>query len=322
MAGRGLHHVTLISSDAERSCRFYACLLGMRLVKRTVSHEDPGTFHLCFGDDAGRPGALFTLFPWQRVPRGRRGACEAWRASFRVPAGSLDWWARRLRGADIAHRLDQTAFGEACLTFEDPDGAMLALVEAASPARSAASTCPDVPAAFALQGLHDLVLKVRKADPLSELFREVLGFTETVRNGKLVRLAAHDGPGGTITLDEAGRLARGQLGAGSVHHVAFRARDAADQDALVQALHDRYGIVATEPRDRIYYRSVNFRSTCGLLLELATDGPGFDVDESIEELGLSLKLPPSLEKRRGELERLLPPLPTPTCRRHVFEEIT
>lgn len=321
MAGRGLHHVTLISSDAERSCRFYACLLGMRLVKRTVSHEDPGTFHLCFGDGAGRPGTLFTLFPWQRMPRGRRGACEAWRTSFRIPPGSLDWWAHRLRAADVACLSDQTAFGEACLTFDDPDGAMLALVEAETPAPSAAWNHSEIPSSRALQGLHDLVLKVRKADPLSELFREVLGFTEMGRTGKLVRLAAHGGPGGTITLDETGSLARGQLGAGSIHHVAIRAHDAADLDALVQALHDRYGILATEPKDRVYYRSANFRSTCGLLLELATDGPGFESDEGFEMLGTGLKLPSSLEERRGELELLLPSLPTPTCKRHLFEEI-
>jgi glyoxalase family protein len=265
---------------------------------------------------------LFTLFPWQRVPRGRRGACEAWQTSFRIPSGSLDWWSRRLSEADVPHRLDQTAFGENCLTFEDPDGAMLALVEANPFTQPAVWNSSEVPAAHALQGLHDLVLKVREADPLSELFREVLGFTEIGRNGKLVRLATHDGAGGTITLDETGRLARGQLGAGSIHHVAIRARDAADQDTLVQALHDRYGIVATEPKDRIYYRSVNFRSTCGLLLEIATDGPGVDVDESFETLGMGLKLPSSLEERRGELELLLPSLPAPTCKRHVFEEIT
>lgn len=322
MAGRGLHHVTLISSDAERSCRFYACLLGMRLVKRTVSHEDPGTFHLCFGDEAGRPGTLFTLFPWQRVPRGRRGACEAWRTSFRIPLGSLDWWTQRLQEADVPHRSDQSAFGENRLTFEDPDGAMLALVEAGPPVQSAAWNPSEVPTSCALQGLHDLVLKARETDPLSELFREVLGFTEIGRNGRLVRLAAHDGAGGTITLDETGRLARGQLGAGSIHHVAIRASDAADQDALVQVLHDRYGIVATEPKDRIYYRSVNFRSTCGLLLEIATDGPGVQIDESFEMLGRSLKLPPSLEERRSELELFLPALPTSTCKRHLFEEIS
>jgi glyoxalase family protein len=232
--------------------------------------------------------------------------------------GSLSWWTRRLQEAGIPHRSDQSAFGEDRLTFEDPDGTMLALVEAGPPAQKVAWNPPEIPASYCLHGLHDLVLKVRKADPLSELFREVLGFTETGRNGKLVRLAAHDGPGGTITLDEAGRLARGQLGAGSIHHVAIRARDATDQDALVQALHERYGIAATEPKDRIYYRSVNFRSTCGLLLEIATDGSGFEVDESFEALGMGLKLPSFLEERRGELELLLPPLPTRSCQRHVL----
>ncbi|QRM33609.1 VOC family protein [Microvirga sp. VF16] len=311
MAGRGLHHVTLISSDAERSWWFYARLLGMRLVKRTVSHQDPGTFHLCLGDETGRPGTLFTLFPWQRVQRGRRGACEAWQTSFRIPAGSLDYWTRRLNMADVHHRVSQTVFGENCLTFEDPDGALLALVEAGLPAQPTAWRHPEIPASYALQGLHDLVLKVREADPLSELFREILGFAEIGRHGGLVRLRAHDEPGGTITLDGSGPLARGQLGAGSIHHPAFRACNAADQDALVQALHDRYGIAATEPKDRVYYRSVNFRSTCGILLEIATDGPGFDVDESFETLGRSLRLPPNLEARRAELQRLLPSLPTP-----------
>jgi glyoxalase family protein len=322
MAGRGLHHVTLISSDAERTCCFYAGLLGMRLVKRTVSHEDPGTLHLYLGDEAGRPGTLFTFFPWQRAPRGRRGACEAWQTSFRIPEGSAHWWAARLSAASVPYRMGESAFGETCLSFDDPDGALLVFVEGGFPTAPVSWIHSEIPHCHAVHGLHDLVLKVREADPLGELFREVLGFEEVARIGKLVRLTAHQGPGGTITLDETGRTPRGQLGAGCVHHAAFRARDAVDQDSLVRALHDRYGIVATAPKDRIYYRSVNFRSTCGLLLELATDGPGLGIDESFETLGTGLKLPSALEARRHEIQQLLPPIPLETWRPCVHESVS
>jgi glyoxalase family protein len=309
MAGRGLHHVTLVSSDVVRSCRFYGQLLGLRLVKRTVSHEDPGTYHLCFGDGTGRPGTLFTLFPWQRTARGKRGACEAWRTSFRVPEGSLDWWRRHLTKAEIEVRREDSPFGTASLVFEDHDGALLALVEAAGPAAQVTWHHPEIPPEHAIIGLGNLVLKVREADPIGELFREVLGFAETGREGKLVRLEAHDGPGGTITLDETGQVAMGRIGAGSIHHVAFRARDAADEDAMAAELLKRYVIRTTAPKDRTYFRSVNFRSTCGLLMEIATDGPGFEIDEPAEALGSRLTLPLFLEARRTEIQQFLPPLP-------------
>ncbi|EIM25994.1 VOC family protein [Microvirga lotononidis] len=318
MVGRGLHHITLISSDAERSCRFYAGLLGMRLVKRTVSYEDPGSFHLCMGDEKGRPGTLFTLLPWQRVQRGRLGACEAWATTFRVPDGSLDWWAQRLQAAGVRHDRVETAFGERSVLLEDPDGASLSLVEKDEPVSDGPWRNPHVPDDCAIQGLHDLVLKVRRADPLIEMFREVFGFARCSTVGNLSRLEAHGGAGGVVTLDEAKRLARGQLGAGSIHHVAIRAHDAADLATMVRELRDRYGIIADEVRNRTYYRAVKFRSTCGLLLEIATDEPGFEFDESYETLGRTLKLPSSLEMRRDELQQLLPLLPE--CGRHFFED--
>lgn len=309
MGGRGIHHVTLVASDVERSCRFYGSVLGLRLVKQTVSHEDPGTYHLCFGDESGRPGTLLTLFPWQRVARGKRGACEAWQVTFRVPRGSLSWWSRRLAAADVEGRSATLAFGKSAYVFDDPDGAQLALVEGDVPAHSIARQNPSVPAEHAVGGLHDLVLKVREADPIGELFREVLGFDQAGRDGTSVRLVAHPGPGGAITLDETGQVPMGRLGAGSVHHAAFRARDAADEDRMAAELMERYGIRSTMPKDRTYFRSVNFRSTCGLLMEIATDGPGFEVDEPLATLGTRLALPPFLEPRRPEIRRLLPPLP-------------
>jgi glyoxalase family protein len=310
MTGRGLHHVTLVSSDVVRSCLFYGRLLGLRLVKRTVSHEDPGTYHLCFGDGTGRPGTLFTLFPWQRTARGKRGACEAWRSSFRIPRGTFGWWEKHLHAAGFHAAREEGVFGQTALLFEDPDGALLALVENGTAATPAVWHHPDIPAECAIQGLEDLVLKVREADPIGELFREVLGFREVARSGKSVRLEAHGGLGGTITLDETGQAAMGRLGAGSIHHMAFRARDAADEDAMAAELLRRYVIRTTIPKDRTYFRSVNFRSTCGLLMEIATDGPGFLVDEPLEALGSSLTLPSFLEARRTELKRLLPALPS------------
>ncbi|KQT44561.1 hypothetical protein ASG43_14660 [Aureimonas sp. Leaf454] len=309
MAARGLHHVTLVSSDVDRSCRFYGAALGLRLVKRTVSHEDPGTYHLCFGDEMGRPGTLLTLFPWPRVARGQPGACEAWRTSLRIPIGTSSWWSRRLDRLGIAHRRATLPFGESALVFQDPDGAQLSLSEGSGSTRRPDWRHPEIEGGAAILGLHDLVLKVRQADPIGELFREVLGFRETAREGLSIRLAAHEEPGGTITLDETGQVPMGRLGAGSVHHAAFRASDAADEDRMAAELMARYAIRTTVPKDRTYFRSVNFRSTCGLLMEIATDGPGFCVDEPVEALGTRLTLPPFLEPRRPELQSLLPPIP-------------
>lgn len=309
MRGRGLHHVTLISSDVDRSYRFYAGILGLRLVKQTVSHEDPGTYHLLFGDESGRPGTLLTLFAWPRVARGKRGSCEAWRVSLRIPPGSLPWWSRRLAAAGMPGRSASLPFGEPAYVFEDPDGALLSLAEGTAPPRPTIWRHPDVPSEHAITGLHDLTLKVRQADPIGELFREVLGFSELARDGSSVRLAVHREAGGTITLDETGQVPMGRLGAGSVHHAAFRAADAADEDRMAADLFERYAIRCTAPKDRTYFRSRNFRSTCGLLMEIATDGPGVEVDETLGTLGTSLKLPPFLETRRGELEALLPALP-------------
>ncbi|GGD26392.1 VOC family protein [Aureimonas glaciei] len=308
MGGRGLHHVTLIASDVDRSHRFYGAVLGLRLVKRTVSHEDPGTYHLFFGDETGGPGTLLTLFPWQGVARGHRGACEAWRTSLRVPAGSLDWWSRRLGAAGVDARGVTLAFGETALVFEDPDGALLSLAEGPGQTDGSVWRHPQIANGAAIIGLHDLVLKVRQADPIGELFREVLGFREVAREGLAVRLVAHDGPGGMITLDETGQVPMGRLGAGSVHHAAFRALDSADEDRMAAELLTRYAIRTTVPKDRTYFRSVNFRSTCGLLMEIATDEPGLIVDETLGGLGTSLVLPSFLEARRVELECLLPRL--------------
>jgi glyoxalase family protein len=309
MTGRGLHHVTLVSSDVARSCRFYGHLLGMRLVKRTVSHEDPGTYHLCFGNAAGHPGTLFTLFPWERAARGKRGSCGAWRTSLLIPKGSSDWWKKRLMLAGLDVRQEQDAFGQTSLVFEDEDDALLALLESSNAAAPAGWHHPEIPAEHAIQGLGDLVLKVRNADSIENLFREVLGFEETGREGGMVQLKAHDGPGGTITLDETGPIPMGRLGAGCIHHAAFRARDNVDEDAMAAELLRHYAIVATMPKDRTYFRSVNFRSDCGLLMEIATDGPGFEVDELFTALGTNLALPAFLEPRRPELQRSLPAIP-------------
>ena len=307
MTGRGIHHVTIVSSDADRTCAFYGLLLGLRLVKRTVSHEDPGTYHLCFGDDRGRPGTLLTFFPWQRTSKGSRGACEAWKIVFRVPVASIPWWERRLAVTGVRSRMEESVFGEELLCFEDPDGTALALIgsDTGSPVWSRV----DIPAEHSLSGVHDVVLKVREADPIGGIFREVLGFTGAERIGCSLRLVAHDGSGGMITLDEAKKASRGRMGAGSIHHAAFRARDRADEDAMVARLYQLYGIRTSVPKDRSYFRSVNFRSTCGMMMEIATDGPGFETDEAYETLGTDLKLPPALEERRIEIERFLPLLP-------------
>ncbi|MGU3537499.1 ring-cleaving dioxygenase [Methylobacterium sp. A54F] len=302
----GIHHVTAIAGPARRNRDFYTRVLGLRLVKRTVNFDDPGTYHLYYGDEAGSPGSLLTFFPFAHAAPGRAGIGESSETAFRVPRGSIGWWTQRLVAMGVPFEAPAQIFGETVLPFRDPDGTALALVGVDGDEAADAVTGSDVPAEHAIRGLHGVTLLLAEAGPTAAILTDVLGFSETGREGVRTRFSA--GAGGTVTLRAVGGFLRGRPGAGTVHHAAFRAADDAAQAAMVARLTEGHGLSVTEQRDRAYFRSVYFREPGGVLFEIATDAPGFAVDEPAAELGRTLKLPPALEPHRATIADALPPL--------------
>jgi glyoxalase family protein len=304
-----IHHVTAISGNAQRNLDFYAGTLGLRLVKKTVNFDDPGTYHFYYGDEEGRPGTLITFFPWEHAAPGRNGIGLAEEVAFRVPIASIGYWTHRLLEKGLAPRPPLRRFGEPTLTFSDPHGLVLALVGVPEAAGEAAWGNGPVPTEHAIRGLHGVTLMLADAGPTAAILAGVLGFHEKGREGSVVRYAADgEGPGANVTLRSAGNFLPGRQGRGSVHHIAFRAADDAEQARMVEALARDHGIAATGQKDRNYFRSVYFREPGRILFEIATDGPGFTVDEPKAALGEDLKLPPFLEPRRAELIEMLPPI--------------
>ena len=313
MSEIGLHHVTAFSGPAGRNLDFYTRGLGLRLVKRTVNFDDPGTYHLYYGDAAGRPGTILTFFPIEHAARGRAGLGETQETALRVPRRSIGWWTHRLIERGVEHDALVHVFGEPTLRFRDPDGTSLALVgvdvgedDGASPGSAVAAS--DVPAEHAIRGLHGVTLLLREAGPTAAILRDVFGFRESGREGSATRFAGSAALGGSVTLRAVGDFLPGRTGAGSVHHIAFRAADDAAQAAMVERLATAHGIETTEQKDRTYFRSVYFREPGGVLFEIATDAPGFAVDEPEDDLGGSLKLPAGLEPHRARIEAVLPPI--------------
>jgi glyoxalase family protein len=307
MNSAGIHHVTAIAGEPRRNLDFYRRVLGLRLVKKTVNFDDPGTYHLYFGDEAGSPGTILTFFPWAHAAPGRTGIGETQETIFRVPEASLGFWTQRLLAQGVRHETPKKRFGETVLAFQDPDGMRLAL--AALPRiADAAAWKSDVPAEAAITGFHGVSLLVADAAPTAEVLTGVLGLREAGREGNVTRYQASGvGPGKIVELHAAGDFLPGRLGKGSVHHVAFRAADDAEQAGIAATLRDR-GLAPTEQLDRNYFRSIYFREPGGVLFEIATDAPGFAVDEPVATLGEALKLPGFLETRRSALEATLPAL--------------
>ncbi|MBN9446744.1 MAG: ring-cleaving dioxygenase [Bosea sp.] len=305
----GIHHVTAIAGPARRNLDFYSRVLGLRLVKKTVNFDDPTTWHLYFGDADGAPGTILTFFPWEHVAPGRLGVGETQETAFRIPATALDYWTQRLAAHGVVHEAPERRFGEAVLAFRDPDGMRLALVAVPGSDSEPAWDNGEVPVASAIRGLHGVTLLLAETGPTAAILSEVFGFAEGGRENGIVRMrAANTVHGGIVDLREGRGSLPARLGGGSVHHVAFRAHDDAEQARMVRTLSDRFGLRTTGQRDRNYFRSVYFREPGGVLFEIATDAPGFAADEPAERLGRELRLPPQYEKRRGEIEALLPAL--------------
>jgi glyoxalase family protein len=307
----GIHHVTAIAGDPQRNVDFYGGLLGLRLVKRTVNFDDPGSYHLYYGDALGRPGTLMTFFPWPGAPSGRRGTGQVGVTAFSVPVEGLGFWVDRLRAAGVELDGPTRRFEEEAIAFADPDGLVLELVASRSADRGAPWEGGPVPAEHSIRGLHSVALWVEGYERTAHVL-QTLGLQASGDEGNRFRFHGLAGPGGVADLLCMPEKARGQTLAGTVHHVAWRASDEAEQLAWRTSLAAE-GLNVTPVLDRIYFRSIYFREPGGVLFEIATDPPGFTTDEPPESLGRSLRLPPWLEAHRERIEQALPPLAEPAA---------
>jgi glyoxalase family protein len=298
----GIHHVTAISGPAQQNVDFYAGILGLRLVKKTVNFDDPGTYHLYYGDGLGHPGTILTFFPWANAPKGRPGQGQVTDIVLSTPEGSLGFWRERLRAKGVAFN-----DGEDSLTFSDPDGIALSFVEG----DTAHEGYGTLPGDVAIQRIGGVTLTVADPTRTANMLREVMGFA----GGESPQKPFQSGPDTArdlVLVDPGGAEAkRGLMGPGAVHHIAFRVSDDATQEEWRDKLLG-LGYHVSPVMDRNYFHSIYFREPGGVLFEIATDPPGFTVDESPEELGTALKLPPQYEKNRADLERALVPIKVPT----------
>ncbi len=304
----GIHHVTAIAGRPHVNFDFYTRTLGLRFVKKTVNFDDPGTYHFYYGDEAGSPGTILTFFPWEHAAPGRGGVGQTQTTAFRVPEGSIGFWTQRLVAAGAKHEAPIKRFGESVLEFTDPDGMSLALVGVPGAEGEPAWTTADIPAEHVIRGFHSVTLMLDDVAPTAAILTGVLGFKDVGRAGPYVRFKSEDAIGGIVDMREAKGFLAGRMGRGSVHHVAFRAKDDAQQAEIARKLREEHGLHATEQRDRNYFRSIYFREPGGILFEIATDEPGFTVDEPLATLGTDLKLPLFLEAKRSQIEAVLPQL--------------
>lgn len=313
----GLHHITVIAGDAQENLDFYAGVLGMRLVKKTVNQDVPGTYHLFYADGDAHAGTDLTFFPWPDMTPGQQGVGLTVEVALAVSPGSLRYWAGRLEHHGIQVDQPVTRFGERLITFSDPHGLGLALVETADGREFTAWTKSSVPEPNQVRGLHGVRLLERSAAPTIEFLTGALGFEEIGTEEGWRRFALSGGRSGRVLdIKEAPAERQGVWGTGSVHHIAWRVPDDATELAVQRRLHSA-GRHPTQVIDRFWFKSVYFREPGGALFEIATDGPGFGVDETLDQLGARLVLPPWLEPKRAAIESGLVPLRNPALVAHA-----
>ena len=304
----GIHHITAIAGQAQRNYDFYTGVLGLRLVKKTVNFDDPGTYHFYYGNETGAPGTILTFFPWTHVKRGTTGVGMATEIGYAVPAGSLDFWEKRFSETGTRHGQVTERLGEMILPFSDPDGLNLNLVVPEKPDLRKVWSSSQVPAESATRGFHTVLLTLRQLEPTAKVLTDIFGYRLLKQDGNYYRFvtdAVENAAIVDILVDPMGKP--GINAGGTNHHVAFRVKDEQTllffREKVLNA-----GLHITPKIDRNYFFSLYFREPGGVLFEIATDNPGFDVDESVEELGKNLKLPAQYEDRRREIEQILPEL--------------
>lgn len=292
----GIHHITAISSDAQTNIDFYSSLLGLRLIKVTVNFDDPGTYHLYYGDANGKPGSALTFFIWPSAHRGTAGTSHVISTSFAVPDGSLAFWQKRLdEGLVPVEKID------AGLRFRDPDGMHLEICEHKVIDEFAFWDGAGVPQEHAIRGFAGATLAAPRLARTSTLLTSTMGLTQSDKTSY-----GFEESKAFIKLDES-VVNPSSLGAGIVHHIAFRVANDEDQAAWLEKI-NTIGLASSPIMDRSYFHSVYFRDPSGVLFELATDRPGFEIDEAKDKLGTTLCLPPWMEERRGDISKNLPKL--------------
>jgi len=303
--------VTGIVSDAERNAQFYVETLGLRFIKQTVNHDDKYTYHFYFGDGEGTPGTNITFFPWGTQGRqGNFGEGQTKVTAYFVKPGSLDYWIDRLQAHDVDVTGPIDRFGDSVIEFSDPDGISLALVASPDAPEAHVWDGSPVPAEHQLRGFHSATLSVDEIEPTADVLTDGLGYEfEAQEGGRYRYRSASGGPGSVIDLVETDQ-SRGVMGIGTVHHVAFKAEDTAEQEQWRDHLASK-DVNVTEVIDRKYFKSIYFREPGGVLFEIATVDPGFTIDQSQDELGRELALPDWLEDERDEIESRLPSFENP-----------
>jgi glyoxalase family protein len=306
----GIHHLTAIASDPARNAAFYTEMLGLRLVKKTVNFDDPGTYHLYYGDDAGTPGTILTFFPWPGARRGTPGVGQITAFAFQAPRGSLPFWRDHLTSKGFAIASEGARFGEEFLAIQDPDGFLIELIETADPALISPVKAASIPAQHALCGFHGATLSLEAQERTGSVLTKLMGAVLEKNEDNRFRYLLGEGPDRAridLLCLPAGRWGTGS--AGIVHHIAWRTPDDASQLAARSELVSG-GFNVSPVMDRNYFHSIYYREPGGVFFEIATDPPGFAVDESPEKLGSKLMLPTWLEGHRSVLEATLPPLPS------------
>jgi glyoxalase family protein len=304
----GIHHITAIAGNAKRNFDFYTKTLGLRLVKKTVNFDDPQTYHLYYGDREGTPGTILTFFPWENIQTGRRGARQATEIGYSVPESSFDFWIKRFEEHNVTYNKVAEKFGEPYLTFLDPDGLKLELIASKKADNRLPWETDEVKAENATKGFYNVTITTNKMQPTADILTGVFGYRLLEQHVNRYRFITDNADNAAVVdlVEVAGEIA-GHVAGGSVHHVAFRVKN---EEALMY-YRDKIaalGLHITEKIDRNYFYSLYFREPGGVLFELATDNPGFSVDEPVESLGSHLKLPAQYEEYRASLETTLPKL--------------
>lgn len=299
----GIHHITSIVGHPQENVDFYAGVLGLRLIKKTVNFDDPGTYHLYFGDESGKPGTVITFFPWANARQGKIGDGQVGVTSYVVPAGAMKFWEKRLEKFNVSFKKTER-FGEQYLEFDDPHGLHLEIVEREEGelnTRTFGAVTPDV----AIKGFGGATLLSKQPEKTAELLEKVMGLEQVGKEGDLIRFRSSSDIGNIIDLKST-TSGNGQMGVGTVHHIAWRASD--DEDQLDWKNHVEsfeYGV--TTVQDRNYFNAIYFKEHGGILFEIATDPPGFAHDESQETMGEILMLPEQFESQREKIEQNLLP---------------
>ncbi|ALM47466.1 diguanylate cyclase [Flavobacterium psychrophilum] len=305
----GIHHITAIAGDAKRNFNFYANILGLRFIKKTVNFDDPGTYHFYFGDEIGSAGTILTFFPWgEGIPQGRKGTGMATEIGYSVPKGSLEFWIERFEKYNVIYNKPAEKFGERYLTFLDPDGLKLELIEQNTEDTRKPWETDEVKAAHATRGFHNVTLTLNSITGTAAVLTDIFGYKLVGQESNRYRYATDAiDQASIVDLVELPAEKHGHVANGTVHHVAFRVLN----DEILMHFREKVAeknLNITPQIDRQYFHSLYFREPGGVLFEIATDNPGFTIDETLEDLGKGLKLPAQYESRRADIEAHLVPI--------------